>query len=355
MKLIKAKDIIKDIGLLFEEDDRTPVVKPAVTSIPAAPVDVPEYPKGHLELTSNQAHSSFHHPGTKFRSVRSMRQASNPIFHAHTVNGDQYMVKPHADAAERGHEPEHWEPRNAVANRLLDRMGMSHMGTHGFTGVMPGHAEMASGSNITKPDDSDSPDKTAKMHYSHIGKPAYVTAFNSNARPASQVSPQDLNNIDAHHRLTGVVHHVLMGHPDAHHGNVLIDPVNKHPVHIDNDLTLGSGHAHLNSGATEHNPEGKRALMSVYNPGEDLDYTKGKYRDSTGQERELGAVGKNYPPHIMQTIKDAASGKMSHGLSPNDHKELVSNANDLLNHGLEGTLKRRYLDPTNARKRQLGM
>ena len=348
MKVIRPKDLLETGLRAIFEDDRTPNFRgiaraPTITptapllSSPAthgaAPVRDPNFHPGPLELGGQVHAAHFGHPSTTFSNVKRMPGGANSIYKAQSNNGTEYMIKPHGTAA-NGHEPEQWAPRNTAANRLLDRMNASHMGVHGFGANFP---------------------KTPGVGVQHSGRPAHVTVLDKDVVTAGRATDAELNNISGEHRLTGLVHHVLTSNPDGHHGNVLINKKHNHPVHIDHDIAFNSVGGAYHSQPTDKNPEGKRAVMSVYNPGEDLDYTKGMMTDPvTGEKRQAGPVGTNFPPHIAQTLHDAAAGRMSDGLSAADHDELVNNAKDLLHHGLEGTMARRYLTPTYKKRKELG-
>lgn len=306
--------------------------------------------KHTLEHRADEIGSHYHDQGKRFTSFRSVNGGANPIFHAETDSGEGYMVKP-VSGAKEGHDPGSWGARNIAAHRLFDAMGASHMGVPAFMAHVPAHHEMSDKYHMLQPDENDSEEKVSRMHATHAGGPALVTGV-AYGEPLRYASQEQLNKVDANHRLAGVIHHVLMGHPDGHHGNVLLDAVHGHPIHIDHDMTLASSQQ---GGYENHvkNRDGMPAIMSVYAPGEDLDYRKGKIKDSlTGQEHEMGDVGTNYPPDIQSTLERAASGELSNDLSPADARTLEQNAKDLLKHGLEGTLKQRHMVPTYKRAKE---
>lgn len=335
-----------------------PKVIPGVVSQNAEPahIEAPEHQPGPLETGMAQHQAHFEHPDTRFAIKKFGGKGANAAYVAKSHDNRHYFIKPHTDVSQRvepedwgenGHkpspkdweEPEHWEARNHVANRVLDAMGMSHMGVHTFRGQVP--------------------DRSRGVHVGefkpyplepHEGKPAQVSVMNRNAIKLNRATPEQLNKVDAHHRLAGLVHGILTNNPDAHHGNVLLDPEKGHPVHIpDNDLSFSS-----RMQKSSHLLHGQPSIMSVYGPGEALDYRKGRISDpETGQERELGRVDKNFPPNILQAIHQAAAGKLGHGLSDEDHATMIQNAHDLLNHGLEGTMKMRNIRPTYIKQHQL--
>lgn len=317
---------------------------------------MPEHQPGKLEVGSSEHAEHFAHPNTKF-NVQALSGGANNVFHATSHDNKQYIIKPHADTSgridpehwhETGHspsprdweEPEHWGARNAASNRVLDSMGMSHMGVHTFSGHVPGSDQMGVNAGHPLAD--------------HHGRPAQVSVFDPNAIRLNKATPEQLDKVDAHHRLTGLVHGILTNNPDAHHGNVMLNTKNNHPVHIaDNDLSFASRMQRHQSASSDANPEGHQAVMSVYGPGESLDYRRGKVKDpETGQDREMGEVGHNYPSHIMNTLNMAAAGRLGHGLSDADHATMIKNAGDLLHHGLEGTMKRRHMLQTYVKQKE---
>lgn len=338
---------------------------PAQMQQPQAPAEPqPEHVPGSLETGAAAHQAHFFHPNTVFNKLNRQKGGANSVFHL-TSGNKQYIVKPHATInpnrlePEQWHnmeqnptpadweEPEHWDARNQASNRVLDAMNMSHMGVHTFRGQVPSKQRVKTGVL----------DKLANIRSGHPltgreGAPAQVSVFAGNTKRPDQATPEELSKIDAHHRLAGMVHGILTNNPDAHHGNVLINTQNNHPVHIaDNDLSFASRmQRHRQSADDQKRP----SVMSVYAPGESLDYRRGKMKDpETGQERELGQVGTNYPPHVLNALKLASAGKLGHGLSDADHATLVNNANDLLTHGLEGTMKRRNMIPTYKRQSEL--
>jgi hypothetical protein len=347
-------DILREVNITqpaAPKAIRTAPVQPTNTTAPAAPQiaqkpdaqpAAQEHVPGSLETGAIAHAQNFNNPANKFKIKKSRLSSANETLHASSQNGGRYFIKPHTDVSNRvepedwdkdgykptvkdWEEPEHWNARNTTANRVLDAMNMSHMGVHTF-------------------------------HGEHEGRPAQVSA--SAAGPgvvhADEADPEQLARINAHHRVAGMVHGILTSNPDAHHGNVLVNTVNNHPVHIaDNDLAFSS-RMQRNNALVDPTGKGRHAVMSVYGPGESLDYRRGKVVDpETGQEREGGEVGHNFHPDIRHAIEMAANGKLGHGLSDEDHATMINNANDLLTHGLEGTMKRRQMVPTYKRKSEL--
>ncbi len=330
---------------------------------PLPPIHAPElsHTPGKLETGSDTAARHFN--STKFKSVRNFGGGANPIFHGQTDDNQHYVMKPLSGGL-KSHEPEHWVARNQASNRIYDAMGKSHLGTETFQANVPTQDQMTGNKKILPADSDDSPEKQNNMHITHAGQPALVSKSAvqglapQDVTHAGRATPEQLAKISGHDRLGSLVNHVLMGNRDASHKNVLINTKGNHPINIDSDVSLAhrgwtpeSGEAEPDSDSNPvyHNPENKPEIMSVYSPGEDLDYRKGNVSDQNG-DREQGEVGTNYPEHIHNSIKLAAAGKLGHGLSQDDHAHLMSNANDLLNHGLEGTLRRRHVVPTYKRQ-----
>lgn len=332
--------------------------------VPAGPTlqqqhrpDLAEFPQRHAE-----AHGAYHDQGNKFKSLRNLAGSANSTFHGETDSGHQFILKPHG-GAEQGHEPERWASRNHAANMVLHHMGAGHMGAEAFHTQVPQADRLGPKVRTPAPDANDTPEKQRKMLHSHLGQDALAVKFNPDVARTSEMTPDQLAKVNGQHRAVGLVHHLLFGQGDGHHGNVLIDKKHNHPVMIDNDLALNSHH---NAQLRTHpdNKEGKQALMSVFAPGEDLDYRNGTYKDpTTGQEMPIGEIGNDFSkisPELHNTIAWLAqNGHMAPpeqgglGLAPDDAEALTQNARELMLHGLEGTLQNRWVKPTYKKKDEM--
>jgi hypothetical protein len=273
------------------------------------------------------------HPDRKIMAQKKIGGAANHVLHLDAEDGHSYVVKPHATAAAH-HEPDKWAARNHAAAAVLEAMGVGHMGVEGF-------------------------------HGDHDGSPAQVYGFAGDTIRATDATESELARVDGLHRVHGLIHHVLFSNSDGHHGNVLIHAKTMHPILIDNDLSLASEQTKIrrDPNTYKENRDGRTAVRSVFAPGEDLDYRRGRHVDpATGEVRELGEIGTDFEalsPRLHKTLVWlAAGGHAAHenegglGLDPEDAMELQKNARDLLAHGLEQTLARRHLLPTYKREAQ---
>lgn len=277
----------------------------------------------------------------------------NVVFHGQIANGQGYIAKPHEGIGHR----ERFNPNEAErmndqtfqdlkkeapdnANRhdatyeLMSAMGAQHMVTPGMQANMHLRHQFKG----EDPSETDTDEKRLTMASHHAGGPAHVQEFVSDAKPLNQSSPEELNNVDAEHRLHGMVSHLLFGNGDGHSGNVMLHQ-SGHPVLIDHDITLGSS-----QGQRYKEYFGKDAIRSVFAPGAQLDYQTKLPKDEQGKAIP---VGTNYPPRMKEVLQRVAEGYYDSGpgalnLSSADKAALKKNARELLSHGLEGTLERRH-------------
>jgi hypothetical protein len=308
--------------------------------------------------------SSYLDPQATNNSLRKHNGSSNVVFHGQMSNGQGYVAKPHEGIGHRDrfHPDENKRmnddtfqalkadaPGNAARHdatySLMSAMGAHHMVTPGMQSNMHGRHQFKG----PDPDEDDDEQKRLTMASHHAGGLAHVQEFVKDAQPLSAASPEQLDQVDAEHRLHGAVAHLLMGNGDGHGGNVMLHK-SGHPVLIDHDITLGSSQARAYK---EH--FGKDSIRSVFAPGGPLDYQAKLPKDETGK---VIPVGTNFPPRMKETLQRAAEGYFSPtgegnlGLSDVDHAALQKNARELLSHGVEGTLARRHDIDAEARAKK---
>lgn len=311
--------------------------------------DLPSAAERHKNFVT-----SYNDPSAVNKSLRQHGRGSlNVVFHGQMANGTNYIAKPHEGIGhrERFHPNESMRMDDATFQQLRNEAPanaqrhdatydlMSAMGAHHM--VAPGMQANMHGAHQFKgamPDETDSDEKRLTMAKHHAGGLAHVQEFIPDTKPANQASPEELDKVDAEHRLHGLVGHLLMGNGDAHSNNVLLHK-SGHPVLIDHDITLGSSQAQAYK---QH--FGKDAIRSVFAPGGMLDYQSKMPKDANGQ---VIPVGTNFPPRMAEVLNRAAEGYYDKGpgalnLPPQDLAALKKNARDLLSYGLEGTLERRH-------------
>lgn len=318
-----------------------PHAEPSLAS--RARPDLPSAAERHQAFTQAYAH-----PEASNKELKQHQKGSlNIVFRGLMNSGHQYIAKPQGGIAARDREKMDPETLMALqgeapnnANRhnatydLMAAMGAHHM-------VVPGMATNMHGRHQIKgpdPGPEDDDQKRLTMVSQHASTPAHVQEFVPGTIDAGHASKQQLDKVDAEHRLHGMVSHLLLGNQDAHPGNVLLHP-SGHPVLIDHDQTLAS-----QQGGVNKQNFGKEAYRSAFSPGSILDYQAKMPKDATGQ---MIPVGTNYPPRMKETLQRAAEGYFSKGpgslgLSAADAEALQRNAHMLLSHGLEGTLDRRH-------------
>jgi hypothetical protein len=318
-----------------------PHSKPSLAS--RARPDLPSAAERHQGFVG-----AYSDPQAANKSLRQHKKGSlNVVFHGQMDSGHQYIAKPHGGIAHRDRETLDPETLQALQKEAPDNASrhdatyelMSHMGAHHM--VVPGIATNMHGRHQFKgpdPDENDSDQKRLTMASAHAGQPAHVQEFVPGAVDAGHATPEQLDKVDAEHRLHGMVANLLMGSQDAHSGNVLIHPAG-HPVMIDHDQTLATQQAGVNKQNL-----GKDAFRSAFSPGSPLDYQAKLPKDANGK---VIPVGTNFPPRMMETLQRAAEGYYSKGpgklgLSPADAEALQKNAHQLLAYGLEGVLERRH-------------
>jgi hypothetical protein len=289
--------------------------------------------------------------------------SANVVFHGQLASGHAYIAKPHEGIGHRDrfhpdetkrlndqtfnelkNEAPHHAARHDATYELMSAMGAHHMVTPGM------HANMHQRHQFKgpDPDEFDSDEKRLTMAAHHAGGLAHVQEFVADAKPVHQSSPEELDAVDAEHRLHGIVSHLLMGNGDGHTANVMVHK-SGHPVLIDHDNTLASS---VVRGYKEH--FGKDSIRSVFAPGGPLDYQAKMPKDASGQ---VTPVGTNFPPRMKEVLQRAAEGYYDSGpgalsLSPEDKAELKKNARHLLSYGLEGTLERRHDIDAEARAKK---
>jgi len=211
----------------------------------------------------------------------------------------------------------------------LSSIGAHHMSMPAFAANFPSHDKLPG--RVPAPDDSDSEDKRKTMARSYAGAKAHVIEWAKGSKRVSHAAPEELAKVDDHHRLLGMVTHLLFSNSDGHAGNVLIDK-SGHPVMIDHDVILNSTQNQI----WRNLKMGRRMVRSVFAPGEVLAY------NANGK-----TWGNNFPPEVTAVLSEIAQGGWAkrHGLSRGDEAELQQNANDLLTHGVEKTLDQRDIVP----------
>ena len=295
--------------------------------------------------------SAYIDPSATNKSLRYKSGSSNAVFHGQLANGTSYIAKPHEGIAHRERfnqnsplddatyqQLRNEAPANAqrhdAAYELMSAMGAHHMAVPG----MQTNMHQAHQFKGPVPDENDTDQKRMTMAKTHAGGLAHVQEFVPDSKPVMQASPEELDKVDAEHRLHGMIGHLLLGAGDGHSNNVLLHQ-SGHPVLIDQDATLASSQVQAQK---EH--FGKDTLRSVFAPGGMLDYQAKMPKDANGQ---VIPVGTNYPPRMAEVLHRAAEGYYEKGpgalnLPPQDLAALKKNARDLLSYGLEGTLERRH-------------
>lgn len=293
-------------------------------------------------------HAGYHDEKGKLAQVRHLQgRSANQNFHGSMVGGHSFISKPHASAAD-DHEPEHWGARHEATYSLAAMMGAGHMALPGFESKFHGHDQIPD--KVPHPDERDlahEPEpgeknqtpKRLTMPRFHAGNPTHVVQHEPNHVTVGDATDEQLAGVDHEHRLHGMVMHLLQSNGDGHEDNVMIHG-SGHPILIDHDL----GFASENTKGLRQKHE-KTAIRSVFSPGGKLDFTKTAPK---GEDGKPTPVGKNFPERMKKTLEFLALGGHSEegehnmGLSPDDAKELMNNARDLLKHGLEGTIERRH-------------
>lgn len=258
-------------------------------------------------------HQRYHAKGASLKKIEHLPGSANSVFHGKMDDDTQYIMKPHGGAA-GGFAPEDWGKRHGAVVRLMSHMGAEHMVTPGMNSAA--HAsDMIPGSHPSKELAG------GRSAHSHAGGKAFITEFASNTVKTGRATSAQLDGVDGEHRLMGIVAHLMTHNSDGHGGNVLIDEEHGHPVIIDHDLTMALG-------------EKRGEIRSVFLPGGLLDY-----------QAKLGKVGKNFPHRIKKTLEWLSGGghyheEMGLDVERKDGDLMQRMASNMLNHGLEGALKR---------------
>lgn len=254
--------------------------------------------------------------------------SSNNVFKAEQDNDHEKAIKP---LGEKGmhetHEPQYVEARHNAVYDWLSSIGAHHMTMPAFAGTFPENEKIPA--NHGDPDENHgqfprAESEKRQMPRYHAGTKAHIVEWAKGSTRACRASDDMLNKVDDHHRLIGMLTHVLFSNSDGHGGNVLIDKTG-HPVLIDHDLVLNS----LHNQVLRRSSGGKKEVVSVFAPGGSLAY------DKNGKQ-----WGTNYPPETAAVLSEIAQGGWSkrHGLPVEDELELQQNAYGLLTHGLEEML-----------------
>lgn len=305
---------------------------------PPGPFKAWEYPSERMDKDFPDPYSEHHdfvrhiqdpHAEINFRRLGGNDSGANTTLHGKIhvpgKGAEPFFAKPHG-----GMHPEMASDeiadaigkRQEATYRLGSMMGMSHMLIPGKNVLLPGKAHAA-----MKAED-------IKKNGYHLGSQALVTK-GMDAAPLFRHDHRDLREeLKPEEVQNAMLFHALTGHRDGHEGNVLIrrsDSGQAHPVLMDWDYSF---HPHEGEDAQEVEDR-KKLIRSVFAPGGSLDYQK-----------IAGPVGKNFSPRTKSTLEWIANGGHKHpehglGLSDEDAESLSRNANDLLNHGLEGTLAKR--------------
>lgn len=279
---------------------------------------------------------AYNHPKARTDDVGHISGGANNTHKGKLNSGEEFVVKPlgyagagaglaPGDEGQEGWMSDRWGSRHDASYAVAAAMGSHHMIAPGFTGKAHGDDRIAK--HIARPDESSGPMAKASTVGSHMGKDSHVQQFIGDTAPLLFADDAAKEKVDGEHRLHGMVHHILFSNADGHGKNVLIHS-SGHPVLIDHDLTLASGHQETKKVGYLKN------IVSPFVPGGPLDY-----------QSKMGKVGSKFPPRIQKTLEWLASGKhlknSDWDLDPKDAVHLQSNAEDLLNHGLEGTLAKR--------------
>ena len=304
-------------------------------------------------------HDSFHDPKHHSHSVRHLRgtgttHSSTHVFHGKMSNGAEYIAKPHESVMEAGFDREDIEALHNATFGFLSMAGAHHMASAGLTHKSDAPSTFHGESkhpetgktlyrlrgNHPEPEDSDyEHDKHLTIAAYHSGKRAHVQEFIPGAvdvRRAALEDPGKLDAIDGHHRMLGMIAHVLFDNFEGGH-NVMV--ANGHPVLIDHDLSLESDYNKRYSELDASGEKTVRSIRSVFSPGSALDYTK-HYPDG---------VGTDFPPEVQKALdfiaRDGFSdpdGEHGHLAKKPKHAEaLKRNAKLLALHGLEGAMERK--------------
>jgi len=305
-------------------------------------------------------HEGYHKDEQGVRSIRHLRgRSSNRVFHGQMHGGASFISKPHESASE-DHEPEHWGRRHEATYALASAMGAHHMVLPGFESKFHDDDQIDQAErHIPHPDEDDLahegevnkdgrlvvPPKRFTMPRFHAGKKTHVVQHEPNHVTVGDATDEQLAGVDHEHRLHGMIMHLLQSNGDGHEDNVMIHG-SGHPILIDHDLSFAS--EHTRGGRQKH---GKTVIRSVFSPGGKLDFTANAPKGDDGKPLPIGT---EFPERIMKTLKWLAldghsqKGKHNMGLSKEDAKELATNAQELLKHGLEGVLERRHLHMDNV-------
>lgn len=293
----------------------------------AFPHETPALDAAHQPVKEkhNALHNTYNDEHAHFKQLSDMNAGSlNTVLRGQMHDGTNVIVKPHDELSVQS---DRWHSRHDAVHRILTHMGASHMVSPAIDTNLHSSARM--------------PKDAATIGMEHGGKKAFVTAAIDGVN-LHAAHPDDINAIDGEHRLHGLVTHILSGNADGHPGNVMVShgPDGKpHPVLIDHDLTFNSGQdlIHPRTGGALP-PEKPKSLLSVFAPGNTLDY-----------RHKMGEVGTNFPPRMKKTLEWLAAGGHRHSkhgitsLKDDDADVLQQHAQELLTHGLEGTLARRHL------------
>jgi hypothetical protein len=293
----------------------------------------------HPQVRKDTLHAAYHDDKQHVKQMAPVGIGSlNNVFRGEMSGGQKFISKPHEDLSI---DPDRWHGRHEAQYRILGHMGASHMSPAGIDTKVHDLSKLP-----THTHPGNEAEDPAKLGGSHAGNRALVTSH-VEGRNLTDTHPNDIANIDADHRLHGLVSHILMGNNDGHSGNVMVskDKEGKpYPVLIDQDLALNSGHDKVPWDGTDFKNGKEKSLNSVFAPGRALDYTQ-----------KMGEVGTNFPHRMKKTLEWLASGGHRHPehgikeLHPDDAVELQNNASTLLKHGLEGTLAKRDLAVPNKR------
>lgn len=290
----------------------------------------PDLPNHHERLAAFQQH--FQNP--QYTRVRNLnRQSTNPVFHAQTPSGNGVVFKPHS-ATHETHEPEKQHGRDQFMQHAFSAMGAHHMVLPAMQAQMPHAHQVARGIE---------PSEDPASAHPHQGQAAHAVEFAPGLKHLHEVDPKELDKIDAEHRLTGAVAHVLAGSTDAHSANHFYDP-RGFPVGFDFGLSGDSLH---NLGGKQQHGTDMDTHRSVFAPGGRLDYRHGYMTDpATGQQRKQGEVGNSYPPRIRKMLQFIADGGRfeGHEGTPQDLAVYRRNAQELLSNGLENTFRNRFIE-----------
>lgn len=292
----------------------------------------------HPKKILDDFYKAYHHRDAKTTKIRHKGIGHKGAFQGELGSGHGYYAKVIEPNPRTTHIPEEMAKRHNAVYMLLSALGAHHMGTPGMETSFHGEDKMP---DLPHPENWEGAQKRAKMARTHFGKKAHVQLEVGDTIPLATASSDDLERVDHEHRVMGAVIHALTTNADGHGSNVLLHRQHGHPIVIDNDGTFRTGRDQAEGSRIEGRIIRSRFLREHWKEQEERRNPSLDYRLTGGGEE----IGHNYPPRVKKVLKilahpDEKMGRATLGLRKEDAEDLQGVAAALLEHGIEGGLRK---------------